>query len=44
MKKKIVTVNKPELLGSPGINSNFHLSQERSPIDIFHLVFNSEIF
>jgi len=43
-KGKIQTVQKPAFSGVPGINKNFHITQDSSPWDIFEILFSPEMF
>jgi hypothetical protein len=36
--------NRTEFYGLKGVNSNLHLSEDSSPIDILHLFGNTEVF
>jgi hypothetical protein len=37
-------VQKPAFSGVPGINKNFHITQDSSPWDIFEIFFSPEMF
>ena len=43
-KKKIQAVQKPAFSGVPGINKNFQITQDSSPLDIFEIFFSPEMF
>jgi hypothetical protein len=43
-KEQIQTVQKPAFSGIPGINKNFHITQDSSLWDIFEIFFSPEIF
>ena len=43
-KEQIQTVQKPAFSGIPGINKNFHITQDSSPWDIFEIFFSPEMF
>ena len=43
-KGKIQTVQKPAFSGVPPINTNFHITQDSSPWDIFEIFFSPEMF
>jgi len=43
-KEKIQTVQKPAFSGVPGINKNFEITQDSSPLDIFEIFFSPEMF
>ena len=43
-KEQIQMVQKPAFSGVPGINKNFHITQDSSPWDIFETFFSPKIF
>jgi len=43
-KEQIQMVQKPALSREPGINKNFHITQDSSPWDIFEIIFILKIF
>ena len=43
-KEQIQMVQKPAFSGVPGINKNFNITQNRSPIDTFEIFFSPEMF
>jgi len=43
-KEKIQVVQKPAFSGVPGINKNFQITQDSSPLDIFEIFFSPEMF
>ena len=43
-KEKIQAVQKPAFSGVPGINKNFQITQDSSPLDIFEMFFSPEMF
>ena len=43
-KEQIQTVQKPAFSRVPGIKTNFHITQDSSPWDIFEIFFSPEVF
>ena len=43
-KEQIQTVQKPAFSNVPGINKNFHITQDGSPCNIFEIFFSPEMF
>jgi hypothetical protein len=43
-KEKIQAVQKPAFSGVPGINKNFQITEDSSPLDIFEIFFSPEMF
>jgi len=43
-KEKILAVQQPAFSGVPGINKNFQITQDSSPLEIFELFFSPEMF
>jgi len=43
-KEKIQAVQKPAFSGVPGINKNFQINRDSSPLDIFEIFFSPEMF
>jgi hypothetical protein len=43
-KEKILKTQKPAFSGVPAINKNYHITQDRSPLDIFEIFFSTELF
>ena len=43
-KEQIQTVQKPAFSGVPGINKNYCIAQDSSPLDIFEIFFSPEMF
>jgi hypothetical protein len=43
-KENVVAANRNEFSGLKGVNSNLHLSEDSSPVDIPHLFGNAEVF
>jgi hypothetical protein len=43
-KKQIWKIQKPAFSRVPGINKNFHTSEDSSPLDMFEIFFSTELF
>jgi hypothetical protein len=43
-KEQFRKIQKPAFSGVPGINKNFRISEDSSPLDIFEIFFSTELF
>jgi hypothetical protein len=42
--EKICKIQKPAFSGVPGINKNYQITQDSSPLDIFEIFFSTDLF